>query len=443
LGSFFHRLGEIRILRPLKARDFTLLFSGQAVSLFGDQFYLVALPLLTLDLTGSGFVLGLVLMVNGASRALFDLVGGALSDRVSQRSILLISNVVRAAVAISITAVTFLNVTKIWHLYLFSLVFGVVDAFFYPAYLAVIPKLVEKDLLNAGNALMRGTARLMSGVGPAAAGLLITGLTIAASESITQDQAAGGRRFASSFAIDAATFIFAALTVWLMRERRHSVSEVSGVAGETTRGLRGLLNSIAEGLAYSLRDPLIRALLIFTAVIEFSFIGSSTVGFAVLAKTRFTVTGDAAQTAGPFAAMLSAFGFGMLGGMVAAGSIRMPRRPGRLIVPTMAVVGLSMVGLGFVQHVWVACVFVCLMGLGGGLSNIVLLGWVQSRSEPGMLGRVLSVVMFGTSVVEPLSYALAGIIANRSLTALFVLSGATMLLAAATSIVNRVIITSD
>jgi hypothetical protein len=60
-----------------------------------------------------------------------------------------------------------------------------------------------------------------------------------------------------------------------------------------------------------------------------------------------------------------------------------------------------------------------------------------------MLGRVLSLAMFGTSVVEPLSYAMAGIIADVSVTALFVISGAVMLIASAASILHKVIITSD
>jgi hypothetical protein len=60
-----------------------------------------------------------------------------------------------------------------------------------------------------------------------------------------------------------------------------------------------------------------------------------------------------------------------------------------------------------------------------------------------MLGRVLSLAMFGTSVVEPFSYQMAGIIADVSVTALFVVSGAVMLIASAASILHKVIITSD
>ena len=121
-GLFAERLRRFPLWRPLTARDFRLLFVGQSVSLFGDQFYLVALPWLTLKLTGSGLALGTVLMVGGGTRAVFQLVGGALSDRFSQRTILLVSNLVRAAVTALIAVIALLGVTRLWHLIVLSLV---------------------------------------------------------------------------------------------------------------------------------------------------------------------------------------------------------------------------------------------------------------------------------------------------------------------------------
>ncbi len=69
--------------RPLRIRDFRLLFIGETVSVLGDQFHFVALAWLTLQLTGSGLALGTVLMTAAVPRAVFVLVGGAFSDRFS------------------------------------------------------------------------------------------------------------------------------------------------------------------------------------------------------------------------------------------------------------------------------------------------------------------------------------------------------------------------
>src|SRR5258708_29706247 len=84
--------------RPLANRNFRLLLMGEGVSLFGDQFYIVALPWLVFQMTGSLLALGTILLVEGIPRAVLMLVGCALTDRFSPRTIMLTSNLSRLAV---------------------------------------------------------------------------------------------------------------------------------------------------------------------------------------------------------------------------------------------------------------------------------------------------------------------------------------------------------
>ncbi len=86
------------MLLPLRLRDFRLIFTGETISLIGDQFHFIALAWLALQLTGSGVALGTVLMAAAIPRAVFMLLGGAMSDRVSPRSLMIISNALRAVV---------------------------------------------------------------------------------------------------------------------------------------------------------------------------------------------------------------------------------------------------------------------------------------------------------------------------------------------------------
>ena len=81
----------------LKIRDFRLLFTGEGISLLGDQFYFIALPWLVLQLSSSTVVLGAVLALQGVPRAAFMLVGGAVTDRFSPRRVMIASNVARLA----------------------------------------------------------------------------------------------------------------------------------------------------------------------------------------------------------------------------------------------------------------------------------------------------------------------------------------------------------
>lgn len=418
------RVRQFSLWQPLSVRDFRLLWLGQGISLFGDQFYLVALPWLTLRLTGSGLALGAVLMVAAGARAIFQLVGGALSDRFSPRTLMLISNIVRAAVTAATTAVVLADVTQLWHLYLLSVIFGLVDAFFFPAYMAVVPRLVISEQLTAGNALLRGTARFMGLLGPVIAGVVIS----------TQS-------LGMAFAIDTATFVFAAATVWLMKDQKHAgiATEVDQTATVQPAEVKGLFRDIIDGLRYAWNHPLIRALLFFMAVIEFSFVGPSTVGLAAMAKNRFEAEGGATALGW----MLSAFGGGMLAGMLVAGSIKVAQWRGRLVIGVTFLLGFGLALLGFSTRVVWAAVILAFIGLGGGLANIVILALLQSKSDARMLGRVMGLLMFAVSVLEPLSYALAGLMADVNLTLLFVVGGAIMLTTSLLSMTSRTLRGTD
>src|SRR5262249_45252141 len=87
----------------LRISNFRLLWIGEGISLLGDQFYMIALPWLVLQLTGSGLAVGTVLALAGIPRALFMLIGGALTDRFTPRTLMLGSNLVRL-VLVSILA---------------------------------------------------------------------------------------------------------------------------------------------------------------------------------------------------------------------------------------------------------------------------------------------------------------------------------------------------
>jgi MFS family permease len=415
------RARQFSLWQPVTVRDFRLLWLGQGVSLFGDQFYLVALPWLTLQLTGSALALGSVLMVAGGARALFQLLGGALSDRFSPRTLMLVSNIVRAAVTAAITAIVLAGVTRLWHLYVLSIIFGLVDAFFLPAYMSIVPKLVLTEYLAAGNALLRGTARFMALIGPATAGIIIS----------TQS-------LGMAFAIDTATFVFAAGSIWLMK-KQPPISAGSEEITDKESGRFGLFRSIKEGLLYAWRHPLIRALLFFIAAIEFSFTGPSSVGLASLAKQRFALDGGATSLGW----MMSSFGGGMLVGMLIAGSLKVARRQGRVVIGVTFVFGLGLSLLGFATHLVWACATLAFIGLGGGLANIIILALVQAKTDKRMLGRVMGLMMFGMSVLEPLSFALAGALADANLKLLFAASGAIILVTTVLSLGSKALRSTD
>ncbi len=175
------------LLDVLRNRNFRLLWMGEGISLLGDQFYLIALPWLVLKLTGSPLAIGTVLALAAIPRALFMLVGGALTDRFSPRALMLCSNLGRFTLVASLAALTVTGQVQLWMLYAFALLFGLANAFFFPAQSAIIPKLLGTERLQTGNAIVQGTAQLSVFLGPVLAGTLIALLDGGGSEGAIPD----------------------------------------------------------------------------------------------------------------------------------------------------------------------------------------------------------------------------------------------------------------
>src|SRR6185503_18559991 len=158
---------------PLSVRNFRLLWIGEGISLLGDQFYMIALPWLVLQLTGSALALGTILALASIPRAVFMLVGGAFVDRYSPRSVMIWSNFARFVLVALLSVLVLTNNIGIEMLYVLALAFGLADAFYFPAQTAIVPQLLQQDQLRAGNTFVQGTAQLSLFLGPVLAGALI------------------------------------------------------------------------------------------------------------------------------------------------------------------------------------------------------------------------------------------------------------------------------
>src|SRR5215471_11995738 len=109
---------------PLSVRNFRLLWIGEGISLLGDMFYLIALPWLVLQLTGSALALGTILALASIPRAVFMLIGGAFVDRYSPRTVMIWSNAARFVLVALLSVLVLTNTTQMWILYVLALAFG-------------------------------------------------------------------------------------------------------------------------------------------------------------------------------------------------------------------------------------------------------------------------------------------------------------------------------
>lgn len=403
------------MLEVLRVRNFRLLWIGEAISLLGDQFHLIALPWLVLQLTGSSLAMGMVLAVAGIPRALFMLVGGALTDRFSPRGLMLASNLLRLGLVAVLAALVLVGRINLGMLYLFALTFGLMDAFFYPAQSAIVPQLVGKEHLQAANSLTQGTAQLSLFAGPVLAGTVIA-LLNGGSASIDGESVPGLRGLAFAFAFDAFTFLMSALTLWLIR--------IECDEGQTTEASdeRGVLASIREGLYYVWSNPGLRTLFLVVAAINLLVNGPFFVGIPVLADSRFL--GGAAA----FGIIMSAYGGGSLLGIILAGALPSPplRYLATILLAITSGLGVGIALLGFVPSTPVAALDALMMGTVNGYVFILFITWLQRRTPRTMLGRMMSLLMFAAVGLNPVSMALSGALVELNVVALFVGAGALM-----------------
>jgi MFS family permease len=385
-------------------RNLGLLWFGESISLLGDQFYMVALPWLVLQLTGSALAVGTILAVAGIPRALLMLVGGVFTDRMSPRLLMLLSNAARIIITGLLTVLVVTQLIQVWMLYVLSFAFGVVDAFFHPAYMAILPMIVEENELASGNATLQGTSLLVSGIGPGIGGVLVklagTGL---------------------SFFLDTLSFVVATFSLLSMDKTRIKQAPAKKTS---------IVAEIREAVAYLAGDNLLRPMMLIIMALNFLFIGPMMVGPAVLAKQRFVEQGSIA-----LGLLLSSMGIGSLIGML-AGSMLKPSRLGIVTLSSFAIAGLGIIGSGFTATLWLTAVLFAVVGTSYGFSNLLIITWLQQRISKEMMGRIMSIVMLSSTGLMPISSALGGLLASYSLTLLFALNGSLLVLLVIVSLFN-------
>lgn len=387
----------------LSNRNFRLLWIGEGVSVLGDHFYMIALPWLVLQLTGDSLVMGTVLALSAIPRALLMLVGGALTDRFSPRSLMLVSNAARFILVSLLMGLVFADRVEMWTLYMLAVLFGIADAFFYPAQSSMVPQLVKKDYLQVANSLIHGTMMLAMLAGPVLAGLLIVLLGDGHSES------ANMQGIAAAFGLDALTFLVSLITL-LFIKMEPAVS---------TRTDENILESIRSGLNFVWNDVPLRAFFFVVATVTFFFNGPFNIGVPILADTRFP------EGAVAYGTILSTWGAGSLVGMALAGVLPRPnaKRMGAVLLGLVSVMGIGLALLGISTSTIFAAAIGLALGSLNGYINVFFTTWVQSRAPKAFIGRLMSLLMFASTGLFPVSMALSGAASRADVTLLLTVSG--------------------
>lgn len=352
-----------------------------AVSLLGDGVFIVAVAWQAYAIADRVSALAYVGLAASLPQVAMLLVGGAVSDRVSRRTVLFWADVARALAVGALATLALTSGLRLWELYVVSALIGTATAFASPAFDALVPQLVPPQELTQANAI-EGFVRP---VAIQLAGPALGGLAVAAVGST------------GAFSFDAVTFAFSAFCV-----RRMARHRIVGREGATT----SFRHEVREGLRYVRKQVWLWGTFVSATFTYLLFIGPTQV------LLPYIVRNSLHAGAFTYGAVLAVGGVGALIGAVAMGRAREPRRPVTWIYAWWTVATLAVGGYGLARHAWGLALAALVVNGGEAVGAVVWATLKQRRVPNSMMGRVSSIDWCVSTALLPLSYAVTAPVAH-------------------------------
>jgi MFS family permease len=348
----------------------------------GDQSFEVTLVWLIVGLTGSTVLLGSILAAGYIPSLLLLVFGGISADRLSRRGILLASDLLRALVTMLFAALIIWGQVSVDAVFVFTIVFGAVGAFFAPALSALLPSLVPPEQYTPANALRQTALQVATLAGPALGGYLIARYNVGL-----------------ALAFDAATFGFSVLAFILMGRPRFGKQDATSSSRERLRfadlgmGAKFLLGEqgmLSVSIIFSLANGINNVVPVLLPVLARSTLHISAFEFGLLVSFQ---------------------GFGALLGAMLIGILGQPRhRLAVAICGGMGVFGLGIAAMGIAPEVVYLFPIFFVAGFAFIISEIVSFTLWQQIIPDNVRGRVFSVMGTITMGMNPLGFLLAGLL---------------------------------
>lgn len=356
----------------LRHREFRLLWGARAATSLGDRIVFIALALYVTDI-GSPSDVGLVLAANALPLVLFVLIGGVWADRLERHRVMVVTDVVRAALHGLLAVLIFLGPAPIWAIVVIEAGFGTAQAFFNPAFTGLVPQTVPEDEFqqaNAANTIVWNVAEL---VGPAIATALVLGL---------------GAGWA--FTIDALAFVLSAALLTRVRPRSRGERVPPGA----------LLADLRVGWHEVRSRQWVWVVLVATSL-------ALLLALAPYMTLGPTIAEDRYDSTGVFGALAVALGIGTLLGSLAALRFR-PRHPIRFAMAWGALWPPVFVLFALGPPLALLLPLFVLMGFGLSMFDVSWDTTLAERIPPHALSRVSAFDYMGSLALLPLGYVLAG-----------------------------------
>ncbi|WP_193047669.1 tetracycline efflux MFS transporter Tet(V) [Mycolicibacterium baixiangningiae] len=400
-----HGAGRWRVLAPFASREYRLLMAAVSLSIFAEGMWTVVMALQVIALDNDPAALSLVATCLGAGLVAFVLVGGIAADRFSQRAIIIVVEAVNLLAVSTVAALGVLGTLQIWHLALAAATLGVAAAFFFPAYSAILPRILPAEQLLAANGV-EGVIRpvFQRSVGPAVAGMVV------------------GATLPSVGAVVVAVLFGLGLLLLLVATRPADAAPQPATKSRVLHDLR-------DGFRFMLRTPWLLSTLLFASMFVLVVLGPIEVLLPFIAQQRFE---DGARTYG---FILAFFGVGSALGALTVSSMRMPRRYLSVMMTMWGAGSIPLVVVGTTSSFPAMAAATFVVGVTDGAGMVIWGTLLQRRVPTEMLGRVSSLDFFVSLAFMPVSFAVVGPLSKVvSMETIFMVAGVAPVLLAAVAV---------
>ena len=338
-----------------RSRTFTVLWFGQLISSIGSSLTLLAASILVFRETGSALSVGLMLIATSGPTILIGLFAGVFVDRSNRKTVLIVADILRAIIIFLIPVLIPINIA--W-LYIIVALSSGITQFFDSAHASVLPEIASDEELSAANAFMAVSSVGSTMFGFAAAGFIVSNLSVE-----------------WAFYIDGASFLLSAIFVSFVRLPVMSISEDTSIGA--------IFDNLKDGLRVVREVKILSSLFIIIAPIFLLF------GLQNSLMLPFALTALKA-TEFEFGLQQAAEAVG-----VAIGSLAMARfadrlREGQWLVLSYILMGLSGVWFALTRNIGMAIFLNALIGLVNAPSFIGRQLVIQRATPRDMRGRVNS-----------------------------------------------------
>ncbi|MFF4036123.1 MFS transporter [Streptomyces sviceus] len=389
--------------RPLRRqRDFAVFWAAQTLSVLGDSFALIALPLLVLEATGSLARMGLLTAVGGAASVVAAVFAGVVVDRVDRRRLLIGCDLVRM-VLYGVIPLVWLFGPRVWLLYAVLPVCEAVGMLFAVGYVTVVRGLVDTGQLTEANGRLNATAAAAGVLGPVCAGVV-----------------AAWTGPATAVGVDAASFGVSALCTAFVRFRARPV----GPDGERT----GLWRDLRTGVAFLRGHPVLRSLTLLLFVFSFLTLGLNDL-------VIYHLKHDLGHDDGTVGSVMAVGALGTVTGALLVARVRRRLGFGAVWTGSVALCGLAFAGIGWARGVPAVAALCAVFLACGGMAGTCSMSLRQEVTPEPLLGRVTSAFWTLHYSAAPIGAAVLTWAADRHGTApVGLVAGATCVLVAATAL---------